>query len=79
MMVEGGGMIWKMEICPSREEQASRDLSSCANLTLVTAEEILFRYYSSFHVNDDSDEDYRGDYHFRSHYHLNNDCYIQLL
>ena len=36
MTVAGGGMIWQIETWPSSEQQARRDLSSWANLIVVT-------------------------------------------
>ena len=45
--VAGGGMSWRMEIFPSIEQQASRDLSSTANLTLVTGKAHTHKILSS--------------------------------
>lgn len=36
MTVAGGGITWHIDNVPSVDEQATRDLSSFANLTLVT-------------------------------------------
>ena len=44
--VAGGGISWKMEIFPSIEQHASRDLSSTANLTLVTETKTSIRFMS---------------------------------
>jgi hypothetical protein len=36
MTVAGGGITWQIDREPSSEEQATRDLSSLANFTLLT-------------------------------------------